>query len=141
MLGTLMRRTWNPWDELGTMRRVCDDSLHERNTATPASTDHWVKDDVAHVILELPAVAKDSVDIAIEGTTLTVSGERKAIEAGEGDKWHRRERWHGKFDRTYKLPFNVEQGKVKATFKDGVLNIDLPRAEAEKPKKITISAK
>lgn len=141
MLGTLLKRTWNPWDELGTMERVFDEILHDRQEQAPASTDHWVKDDVAHVVLELPGVAQADVEIAIEGRTLKVDGRRKAAELGEGEKWHRRERWHGEFGRTYTLPFNVEQGKVKATFKDGVLSIDLPRAEAEKPQKIKISAK
>ena len=143
MYGTLMKRTWSPWDELETMDRVFGDIFgHTTNGAeTSVRADNWVKDDTAHVVVELPGVPSEAVDISIEGRTLTVSGERKAPELEEGESWHRRERWHGKFERAYTLPFSIEQARVKAQFKDGLLRITLPKAEAEKPRKIAISAK
>lgn len=141
MYGTILR-TWSPWDELETMERVFDSSFRGSTRAESSiRADHWVKDDTAHIELELPGVKSEDVDISIEGRTVRVSGERKAPEAAEGESWHRRERWHGKFERTYTLPFNTEQDKVKATFKHGLLSLSLPMAEAEKPKKIAISAK
>jgi len=143
MYGTLLKRAWSPWDELEAMDRVFGDIFGHTTTGTGASlrADHWVKDDKAHMLIELPGVPSEAVDISIEGRTLTVSGERKAPELAEGDSWHRRERWHGKFERSYTLPFNIEQDKVKAEFRDGLLKITLPKAEAEKPRKIAISAK
>lgn len=142
MYGTILKRTWNPWSEIEAIERIFGDAFTEPEKArnTPR-TEHWVKDDTAHVVVELPGVPADEVDIAIEGRTLTVSGQRKAPELGEGETWHRRERWHGDFKRSYTLPFNVEQDKVAASFHNGVLEISLPKAEAEKPKKIAISAK
>jgi len=54
--------------------------------------------------------------------------------------YHRRERWHGHFTKTLELPFNIESGKVEAKFLKGVLHISLPRAEADKPRKITVKS-
>jgi len=143
MYGTILKRTWSPWDELAAMDRVFGDIFEHttKGADTSLRADNWVKDDTAHMVVELPGVSADAVDISIEGRTLTISGERKAPEPGEGESWHRRERWHGKFDRSYTLPFNIEQDKVKAEFKDGLLKITLPKAEAEKPRKIAISTK
>lgn len=142
MYGTILKRTWSPWDELETMDRVFGDILGSGATGTGGSlrADSWVKDDTAHLVIELPGVSSDAVDISLEGRNLSISGERKAPELTEEDSWHRRERWHGKFHKTYSLPFNVEQGKVKADFKNGLLEITLPKAEAEKPKKISLSS-
>jgi HSP20 family protein len=143
MYTTILNRTRSPWDELEAIDRVFNDIFGQTATSPETSlrADSWVKDDTAHIVVELPGVSKESVDISIEGRSLKVSGERKAPELGEGESWHRRERWHGKFEKTYTLPFNVEQDKVKAEFKDGILKMTLPRAEAEKPRKIAISAK
>ena len=142
MYGTILKRTWNPWSELDAMDRIFDDIFGSTARAGGSlRADHWVKDDTAHLTVELPGVSAESVDISIEGRTLRLSGERKAPELGEGESWHRRERWYGKFEKTYALPFNVEQDRVKAAFRDGLLEVTLPKAEAEKPRKIAISAK
>ena len=143
MYGTILKRTWSPWEELEAMDRVFGDIFGHTalQTETSLRTDSWVKDDTAYAVIELPGVPKESVEISIEGRTLRVSGERKAPELGEGESWHRRERWQGKFEKAYTLPFSVEQDKVKAEFRDGLLKMTLPKAEAEKPRKIAISAK
>ena len=60
------------------------------------------------------------------------------LEIKEGESYHRRERWYGKFTKTIELPFVVEGNKVEAGFSRGILTIKLPRAESEKPKKITV---
>jgi HSP20 family protein len=72
--------------------------------------------------------------------TLTVSGKRQSVNLEDGERLHRRERGYGEFTRTFQLPFNVEADAVEAAFEKGVLNIVLPRAEADKPKKITVQA-
>jgi len=142
MYGTILKRTFSPWDELETLERVFGDIFSSGATGNVSSlrADSWVKDDTAHLAVELPGVQADAVDISLEGRRLSISGERKAPELAEKDSWHRRERWHGKFHKTYSLPFNVEQGKVKAEFRNGLLEITLPKAEAEKPKKISLSS-
>jgi HSP20 family protein len=65
---------------------------------------------------------------------------RKADELGDDESYHRRERWAGQFSKTIELPFNVQAEKVEAKFSKGILSITLPRAEAEKPKKIIIKS-
>lgn len=143
MYGTILNRSWRPWAELETMERVFDDIFGQTSTDSGSSltADSWVEDDAAHIVVKLPGVPKDSVEISMEGRSLKISGERKEPELGEGESWHRRERWHGKFERSYTLPFNVEEGKIKAEFKDGLLSVTLPKADSEKPRKIAISAK
>jgi HSP20 family protein len=99
----------------------------------------WTDENTAVVTAELPGVAAEDIDIAVENDTLTVRGIRKPEEL-EGVTFHRRERRFGRFSRSFRLPFQVDAGKVQAEFKDGVLNILLPRAEADKPRKIEITA-
>ncbi len=89
------------------------------------------------LVAELPGVRKEDMNIEVKGNTIRLAGERK-IEYGENVSYHRVERNSSKFDRTLKLPYNVEPGKVKAEYKDGLLVISLSRAESDKPKQITI---
>ena len=72
------------------------------------------------------------------GDALSISGERKPEEAAPNTNYHRRERTYGTFSRTIQLPFMVDADKVQAGFRNGVLQIKLPRAEADKPKRISI---
>jgi HSP20 family protein len=80
------------------------------------------------------------LDIAVVENTLTLSGERTPAELAEGEVYHRRERGSGKFTRSFQLPFNVEANNVQAVYEKGVLRITLPRAEADKPRRITVKA-
>lgn len=89
------------------------------------------------LVAELPGVKKEDVNIEVKGNTVRLAGER-IIEYGENVSYHRVERNSYKFDRTLRLPFNVESDKVKAEYKDGLLVISLSRAELDKPKQITI---
>jgi HSP20 family protein len=98
----------------------------------------WTNEESAVITAELPGVNSEEIDISVVGDTLTLSGNRQLEELGEGDKYHRRERSYGKFTRTFELPFLVEADKVEAVFEKGVLHISLPRAEADKPKKIAV---
>lgn len=89
------------------------------------------------LVVELPGVKKKDLNIEVKGNTLRLSGER-TIDYGENTSYHRIERNSLKFDRTIRLPNNVESDQVKAEYKDGLLVIMLPCAESEKPKKIVI---
>jgi HSP20 family protein len=99
----------------------------------------WTDEDSAVVTAELPGVILEDLDISVEDNTLTLRGTRQPEEV-EGATYHRRERRHGKFARTFQFPFRVDAEKVDATFKSGVLSIVLPRAEEDKPRKITVKA-
>jgi len=100
----------------------------------------WTNEDSAVVTAELPGIDPEKLDIAVVENTLTLSGERKPLELAEGDVYHRRERGYGKFTRSFQLPFNVEANNVQAVYEKGVLRITLPRAEADKPRKIVVKA-
>ncbi len=89
------------------------------------------------LVAELPGVKKEDMNIEVKGNTIRLAGERK-IKYGENVSYHRVERNSSKFDRTLRLPYNVEPDKVKAEYKDGLLVISLSRAESDKPKQITI---
>ena len=104
----------------------------------PALNFHSEGDDGV-VTAELPGVDPGDLEIQVVGRKLTISGERKIPEHGNDESFHRSERWHGKFERSIELPYNVESGKVEARVHNGVLAVTLPRAEADKPRKVAIS--
>lgn len=104
------------------------------------ATNLWVSEDNAVVTAEIPGIGSDDLEISVIKDTLTLRGSRKAEELNEGESYHRRERWSGQFTKTLGLPFAVESDKVEARFSKGVLFISLPRAEAEKPRKISVKS-
>jgi HSP20 family protein len=89
------------------------------------------------IVAELPGIKKESLQLQVKENTVKLAGER-TINYGDNISYHRVERNSSKFDRTLKLPINVEADKVKAEYKDGLLVIFLPRAESDKPRQITI---
>jgi len=95
-------------------------------------------DDGLTLFVELPGIKSEDVDITVEDRTLTVRGERKFEQDVERENYHRIERAYGTFTRTFTLPANVRADEVKASFADGVLTIDLPKAEESKPRKVAI---
>ncbi len=96
--------------------------------------------DSFYVRAELPGLKPDELDISVTGDTLSLSGERKIPAEDENAQYHRREREAGKFSRIVSLPSHVDTGKVDARCEDGILTVVLPKAEAAKPKQITIKA-
>jgi HSP20 family protein len=101
----------------------------------------WTSENGLNVTAEVPGIKPEDIDISVVGETLTLSGERHPNELQEGAQYHRQERGYGKFTRSIQLPFPVDVNKVEATFKNGVLQVALPRAEADKPKKIVVKSK
>jgi HSP20 family protein len=100
----------------------------------------WMGADDVVVTVEIPGVNTSNMDIAVLGDRLTMSGTREITALKEGESYHRQERNYGRFSRTIQLPFNVEAAKVDAKYDKGVLTINLPRAEMDKPKKIAIKS-
>lgn len=87
---------------------------------------------------EVPGVEKDQLEISVTGSTFTLSGSRKTPEAESGSPIHRLERFGGEFRRTLDLPFDIESDQVKASLRNGILQVRLPRAERDKPRKIQV---
>lgn len=87
---------------------------------------------------ELPEVKREDVKVSVDGGVLRIEGERKQEKEEKGKKYHRTERSYGSFLRTFSLPDNIDEGKIRADFKDGVLNVRLQKAEKAKPKAIEV---
>lgn len=90
------------------------------------------------IYAEVPGIGKDDLNIKIQGNYLEITGTRNS-DAPEGYKTHKIERGIGAFSRSFTLPADVDSSKVEATLKDGILYLTLPKSEAAKPKKITVS--
>ena len=100
------------------------------------------EDDDAYVLnMDLPGLTKDEIQIAYQEGVLNISGERK--NSGEQSKvsYHLNERRYGKFERAFRVHSDIDADKIQAEFKNGVLRIELPKAEAAKPKQISVTVK
>ena len=149
----LMRRYGWPsttWREMDRVRRQMNRLGAGWSTAFPPergwraalsypAMNVWTNDEGSVVTAEMPGVDPQEIDISVEDDTLTLRGSRRAGEQ-EGVTYHRRERGGGSFARSVQLPFRVETNEVEASFEQGVLSIELPRAESDKPHKIAIQS-
>ena len=95
------------------------------------------KDDLV-LTLELPGVSEKDVTVSITADLLTVKGERRFENQGKEQELLHVERTYGKFERLIQLPMAVQADRVRAMYRDGVLEINLPKAEELKPKEIKI---
>jgi HSP20 family protein len=136
--------TSDPWRELNQlqreMNRLFDHSLRQGPAEYP-SVNIWADKENARITAELPGYQDKDVQITVLGDILKLSGSRKAPDCGKDECFHRQERFYGSFEREIKLPFLVDVAEVGAEFRNGLLLINLPRAEADKPRKIEIRSK
>jgi HSP20 family protein len=142
-------RRWRPMRDLVGMReemnRLFDDfftgwperrSLMEGEWAP--SLDIAETDAEVVVTVELPGVKQEDVEVTITNDVLTLKGEKKEEKEIKKENYHRVERSHGSFHRSVSLPTGVQGEKAKASYKDGVLKVAVPKVEAAKPKQIKI---
>jgi HSP20 family protein len=87
---------------------------------------------------ELPGIIKDDIKISVRGNLITLSGERRYTSETKMKTFHRIERSYGKFSRTIALPSDVDSDTVKATYKDGILTVTLPKPVSTKPTEIEV---
>lgn len=98
-----------------------------------------VEDDHQYLIkAELSEVKKEDVRLTVQDGVLSLSGDRKFVKEEKGKKYHRVERAYGSFVRTFTLPEDANEQKVSADFKDGLLQIHLPKSEKARPKNIEV---
>jgi HSP20 family protein len=124
------------------MNRLFEDYSPMRVRSAPSypALNVWSNEEGLLVTAEVPGVSPEDIEVNVIGETLTLSGVRKPDELKEGARYHRQERGHGKFSRTLQLPFPVRVAKIDANFKNGVLSVNLPRAEEDKPRKIAVKS-
>ncbi|MHB2149824.1 Hsp20/alpha crystallin family protein [Calditrichota bacterium LG25] len=142
-----LARMWqvDPWRELDRihdeMNRLFRDTFSRVAVRRYPAINMWVKDDQAIVTAELPGFDPDKLEITVLNDELHIKGERKLPEPEKDVTFHRKEIDVESFQRTISLPYAVENDKVEANFEKGVLTIVLPRAEADKPRKIQVKSK
>jgi HSP20 family protein len=124
------------------MNRLMDTSFRRRSFGSPSfpAINIWTSEEGQVITAEMPGFKPEDIDIDVTADKLTLSGERNPDEVAEDARYHRHERVYGKFTRSIQLPFMVDTKKVDASMKDGVLEIALHRAEADKPKKIAVKS-
>ena len=144
---TLIR--WDPFRELEDMserlnRMVARPALRPSGKETMTVAD-WIptvdisESDGEYLIkAELPEVKKEDVKVTVEDGVLTLQGERRQEKEEKSKRYHRVERSYGSFVRSFTLPESVDESGVKAEYKDGVLNLHLPKSEKVKPKAIDV---
>jgi HSP20 family protein len=141
---------WDPFSEMEAMfdrytravgwpRRGSQELMATRDWAPLvdiAETDHEF-----FIKAEIPEVNKEDVKVTVDNNVLTIRGERKQEKEEKGKKFHRVERYYGTFARSFTLPENVDQAKIEASFKDGMLNLRLPKTEKVRAKEIEVKVK
>ena len=141
---------WSPWREMTTLQnrfnRMFDDPFFRIARLDDdagmgmwnPTVDLYEKDDNFVIKAELPGVDKKDITIDLKDRVLTLSGERSYENEVKEENYYRRERSYGKFQRAFTLPADVDSDKIKAEFKDGVLQVEVPKPEEQKPKQVTI---
>jgi len=124
-----------------TLRRRGEEEEGLISRAWAPAVDIYETDEKMVIKAELPGLRKEDVDIEVRDNTLTLRGERKFEKEIRRENYHRVERAYGSFQRSFTLPSTVKQEAIEAAFKDGILEISLPKAEEAKPKQIKIQAK
>ena len=139
---------WEPFMNFGNLQSVLNDwfdSDGDRSSAQPRTSTLYPAVDVlegkdAYLIrAELPGMEKEDIHIELKDGNLVLSGERKADALADGVKYRHVERVAAKFWRSFSLPETIKQDSIEATYKDGVLEVRIPKAEEAKPRQIEIS--
>jgi HSP20 family protein len=102
------------------------------------STNLYEKDGSYHLTAELPGIKKDDVSITIDGNVLTVTGKKESEKEETGKNYYMKESRYGSFSRSFRLPEEVDESKVDASLKDGVLKVSIPVKEGAKSRKVKI---
>ena len=141
---------WRPFRDLVSiqdeMNRLFEDFFGHTPVRTGWTEGVWspsvdVSEDKDNVIIkaEMPGMKKEDVKISVQDDVLTLKGEKKQEKEEKDKNYHRIERSYGSFCRSFQLPTSVKTDKIKASYKDGVLNVTLPKTEEVKPKEIPIN--
>jgi HSP20 family protein len=136
---TLLR--WNPWMEIGTLQRQINSLLEDTTVVSTLFDKDFIKfppteleetEDALHLKLELPGMSAKDLDIQVTEKAVYISGERKSETKNEDKGTTKSEFYYGKFQRVIPLSVRIQNNNVTADYKDGILNLTLPKAEEAK---------
>ncbi len=137
----------NLFGRLSRLEKIFDDFFGEENPfpVSPAIQSNWaphvdIKETKTHysVVAEFPGLTKDDIEISLEDNLLTIKGEKKGEEKKKEENNLHIERSYGSFYRSFRFPEFIETDKVKASFKNGLLKLEIPKKKGTKGKKIEI---
>jgi HSP20 family protein len=141
---------WDPFRDLNVlqdrMNRLFEDTGRGLRSDEPSSTTIWspavdIYETEGEIIVkaELPGMDRKDIQLHLENNVLTIRGDRRFEKETKEDNYHRIERSYGGFSRSFSIPTTVDEEKIRADYKDGVLKIALPKKEQAKPKQIQIA--
>ncbi|GAA6619966.1 Hsp20/alpha crystallin family protein [Scytonema sp. NUACC26] len=136
---TLIR--YNPWQEMNALQRLFEETRvpFERDFVKVPAAELTQTDDAVNLKLELPGMDAKDLDIQVTEKAVAISGERKSETKTEDKGTTRTEFHYGKFQRVIPLPVKIQNTNVKAEYKDGILNLTLPKKEEEKNKVVKVN--
>ena len=141
-MNTIIRRSARDFDGF---RRELDRFFDTFNTTNDASSPSWAPradivetNDAYELMLDLPGLSRDALDVQFDDGTLKISGERSVKDEHRDGRFHRVERSYGRFFRSFTLGTDVDPDAIEASFDDGVLHIRVPKTEARKPRRIDV---
>lgn len=139
---------WNPTRSLLNFDSALIEDFFKNNWLTERRDTNWMpavdieEDENSYKFyVELPGLQKDDVKISLHEDILSIKGEKKLEKKEENKNYHCYERRYGKFERSFRLNDDVIVDKIDASFKNGVLTVELPKAEIAKPKEIQVKVK
>jgi HSP20 family protein len=142
---TLVR--WEPFREIAQMQsemgRLFDGLFDGRSRGSQGwvpALDVWETESDVVYAFDLPGLSEDEISIEVADETLTVTGERRRATEEQGDRFFRYERRYGSFSRAVGLPAGVDDSKIAAAYKDGVLEVRVPKPEEAKPRRIQLGS-
>ena len=124
---------------------------------TPTGVEIWEDENEVHIVAEMPGIKAEDIEITLDSNVLTIRGEKKDLrempakqgeQKGEAEgqrprsevRWHMQSQSYGRFMRQYQLPASVDESKVTASFKDGLLHVEIERRQEVKPKKTEVKS-
>ena len=135
-----MLRTFDPFSEMSRL----SDELHRRlenNGGHPnyrPAVDIFEDGEAIHLAVDLPGIKREDIHVNVEKNLLTITGERVPAQNAENQNFHRVERAHGTFTRSFSLPETIDSGAIEAQLRDGVLNLRLTKRAEVKPRQIEV---
>lgn len=139
---------WNPWREMATlqqqMNRLFDEALvpatgGEKSFVRVPAAEMEETQDAIHLKLEVPGIEAKDLDVQVTEKAVSISGERKEETKTEANGVTKSEFNYGKFQRVIPLPARIQNTQVQAEYKDGILNLTLPKSEEEKNKVVKVN--